>query len=173
MTCSIPNEPVAATVAVDAMMAATTFSAIDGFVVLTGGASGPMSALFYLMNYANACGYAQSSSAKSGGDYITFGVSPTSGSGYSSLVGTFHAGGSNLGPGIAIEAPSGTICQQRYSVGMCGSGSLNINITSASATQVVGSFSGSCTAPDKLTGSFTLPVCGTSLSPQGTSACCP
>jgi hypothetical protein len=88
-------------------------------------------------------------------------------------VGTFHAGGSNLGPGIAIETPSGTICQQRYSVGMCGSGSLNINITSASATQVVGSFSGNCTLPDQLTGSFTLPVCGTSLSVQGTSACCP
>jgi hypothetical protein len=176
MSCNISSETVAGTPNLTANISGNSFTAADGFVVLSGSTSGPMQAMFYFTDYANACGYAMSNSAKSGGKYITFGVSQTSGSGYNSLIGSFVSGGANLGPALTFENASGSSCTTQYDVsGACGSGQLIIHITSASATSVVGYLSGACSSPDHMATStnFTLPVCNTSLSVQGTSACCP
>jgi uncharacterized membrane protein YgcG len=173
--CSFSTEPQSGVSDLTADISGNGFAAVDGFVVLSGSTSGPMQAMFYFTDYANACGYAQPNSAKSGGHYITFGVSQTSGTGYASLIGSFVSGGANLGPALTTETPSGSSCSPEYLVsGQCGSGMLVIHITQASATQIVGSLSGSCSSPDSMSASsFTLPVCGTSLSVSGTSGCCP
>jgi hypothetical protein len=177
VSCSTVQEPVSGTAPLTAILAGIPFGAKDGFVVMTGGTgSGPASAMFYFTSYANACGYAQSGDAQASGQLVTFGVSPTSGSGYSALVGSFPNGGMNLGAGIVTENPSGGGCSPTYRVGQCGSGSLIVHITQASATQVTGYLSGTCQGGDSMTtsGNFVLPVCGTpGFSPSGTSACCP
>ncbi len=177
VSCSIVQEPVSGTTPFTATLAGTPFAATDGFVVMSGGTgSGPASAMFYFTNYGNACGYAQSGGAQASGQFVSFGVSPTSGSGYSALVGSFANGGMNLGAGIVTENPSGGGCSPTYRVGQCGSGSLIVHITQASATQVTGYLSGTCQGGDSMTtsGNFVLPVCGTTaMSPNGTSTCCP
>jgi hypothetical protein len=175
-TCSISSETIAGTPNLNATISNYNFTAADGFVVLSGSTSGPMQAMFYFSDYTNACGYAMANSAKSGGKYLTFGVSQTTGAGYQSLIGSFVSGGANLGPALTLESATPSPCTTQYDVsGACGSGQLIIHITSASATSVTGYLSGACSNPDKMvtTGNFTLPVCNTSLSVQGTSACCP